>query len=89
MICFHGLLGTYFKRLIPDQTVTETGSVKRLIFCSGKIYYELNKHRKTDNRVAISRVEQVSIMVLAVQCSTIIHRIINVESELNIHNTER
>lgn len=36
--------------------------VKRLIFCTGKVYYELTKERKNrgmEGNVAIARIEQV------------------------------
>ena len=38
--------------------------VRRILLCSGKIYYELMKERQQfelDHRIAISRVEQVDI----------------------------
>ncbi|KAG9146631.1 hypothetical protein Leryth_014645 [Lithospermum erythrorhizon] len=55
--------GTRFKRLIKDQndhSDLEEG-IKRLILCSGKVYYELNEERKKTGRkdVAICRVEQL------------------------------
>ncbi|CAL1374464.1 unnamed protein product [Linum trigynum] len=57
--------GTRFKRLIKDQNghsdVEE--SIRRLILCSGKVYYELDEERgKGDNAkddIAICRVEQL------------------------------
>ncbi|XP_048126061.1 2-oxoglutarate dehydrogenase-like, mitochondrial isoform X2 [Alosa alosa] len=57
--------GTKFRRIIPDagpasQTPEE---VKRVIFCTGKVYYELAKERKKHNlesHVAIVRLEQIS-----------------------------
>ncbi len=56
-------LGTSFCRLIPDNGIEGNGNaIKRNIFCSGKIYYELVKRRKSnglDSNVAITRVEQV------------------------------
>ena len=56
--------GTTFKRLIPDNgPAFENGEkVKRLIFCSGKVYYDLTKERSRkdlDASIAIARVEQV------------------------------
>ena len=56
--------GTRFKRLIPDQGPANQSpaQVKRVIFCSGKVYYELAKERKLHNLesdVAIVRLEQV------------------------------
>lgn len=58
------LAGTRFKRLIPDQgpASDDPAQVKRLIFCTGKVYYELAKERKKGNLerdVAIVRLEQV------------------------------
>uniref|UniRef100_A0A8C1AYK4 2-oxoglutarate dehydrogenase complex component E1 n=1 Tax=Cyprinus carpio carpio TaxID=630221 RepID=A0A8C1AYK4_CYPCA len=40
-----------------------SAGVKRLIFCTGKVYYDLTKERKTrglEDTVAISRIEQLS-----------------------------
>lgn len=56
--------GTHFERIIPDAgpaSENPTG-VKRVVFCTGKVYYELNKERSTrgmESEVAITRVEQV------------------------------
>ncbi|GJR88131.1 2-oxoglutarate dehydrogenase, mitochondrial-like protein [Tanacetum coccineum] len=55
--------GTRFKRLIKDQSGhsdLEEG-IRRLVLCSGKIYYELDEKRKTSGGkdVAICRVEQL------------------------------
>lgn len=55
--------GTRFKRLIKDQndhSGLEEG-IKRLVLCSGKIYYELDEERQRIQRkdVAICRVEQL------------------------------
>ncbi|XP_047979201.1 2-oxoglutarate dehydrogenase, mitochondrial-like [Salvia hispanica] len=55
--------GTRFKRLIKDQndhSDLEEG-IRRLVLCSGKIYYELDEERKKVNGkdVAICRVEQL------------------------------
>jgi 2-oxoglutarate dehydrogenase E1 component len=55
--------GTHFLRLIPDSTAREGEGVKRIAFCSGKVYYELAKQRELaglQESVAVSRVEQVS-----------------------------
>lgn len=56
---------TEFLRVIPDNgSVTKhVSDVKRLIFCSGKVYYDLIKAREERNlsgTVAICRVEQIS-----------------------------
>ncbi|MBK8624529.1 MAG: 2-oxoglutarate dehydrogenase E1 component [Saprospiraceae bacterium] len=49
---------TKFMEIISDSEVKKA---KRLLFCSGKIYYELNEFRRTNNikDVAIVRVEQL------------------------------
>lgn len=56
--------GTIFKRLISDDgpISQNPGNVKRLIFCSGKIYYDIVKECKAknlDDQIAIVRVEQL------------------------------
>ncbi|KAI3771658.1 hypothetical protein L6452_02824 [Arctium lappa] len=55
--------GTRFKRLIKDQnghSDLEEG-IRRLVLCSGKVYYELDEQRKSmkGKDVAICRVEQL------------------------------
>jgi len=57
--------GTAFKRLIADDgpAVDNAERVKKLLFCTGKIYYDLAKERAQKHRdddVAITRVEQVT-----------------------------
>jgi 2-oxoglutarate dehydrogenase E1 component len=58
--------GTKFQRLIPEQgaAVEENAEqVKTLLFCSGRVYYDLSKERDAKHRtadVAIARVEQLS-----------------------------
>lgn len=59
------LPGTSFKRVIPDIGAASANpeKVKRVIFCTGKIYYELireRKHRGMDSDVAVVRIEQLS-----------------------------
>ncbi|KAK2852628.1 hypothetical protein Q7C36_007829 [Tachysurus vachellii] len=56
---------TKFKRIIPDEGPASKipGTVKRVIFCTGKVYYELAKERQQlglEDRVAIVRMEQIS-----------------------------
>ncbi|KAK9968708.1 hypothetical protein ABG768_003019 [Culter alburnus] len=59
------LPGTHFRRLIPEEgsAVQNSAGVKHLIFCTGKVYYDLTKERKSrglEDLVAISRIEQLS-----------------------------
>ncbi|XP_051174483.1 2-oxoglutarate dehydrogenase complex component E1 isoform X3 [Leptopilina boulardi] len=56
---------TQFLRIIPEEGVAANcpNSVKRIIFCSGKVYYDLKKSRNErglDDKIAIARVEQIS-----------------------------
>jgi len=48
-----------FQEVIDDQIATD--QVKRLVFCSGKFYYELLAEREKNNRndVALIRIEQL------------------------------
>lgn len=57
--------GTTFQRMIlePGPASENPSQVKKVVFCSGKVYYELVKEReKLDkvDKIAISRIEQVS-----------------------------
>ena len=55
-------LGTDFQRAISDTECAGGSEVKRLVFCSGKVYYELAKERQDrglTNQVALVRIEQV------------------------------
>ncbi|HET6975008.1 MAG TPA: multifunctional oxoglutarate decarboxylase/oxoglutarate dehydrogenase thiamine pyrophosphate-binding subunit/dihydrolipoyllysine-residue succinyltransferase subunit [Pyrinomonadaceae bacterium] len=49
-----------FQPLIDDAEITDRNAVKRVVLCSGKVYYDLAEARnKSDNRnVAIVRMEQ-------------------------------
>ena len=49
-----------FKELLPDDYATPA-KVKKVLICSGKIYYELDARRQADKRkeVAIIRIEQL------------------------------
>uniref|UniRef100_A0AAR2LHH6 2-oxoglutarate dehydrogenase-like, mitochondrial n=1 Tax=Pygocentrus nattereri TaxID=42514 RepID=A0AAR2LHH6_PYGNA len=56
---------TGFRRIIPDEgpASKNPGKVKRVIFCTGKVYYELAKERKQlklEDTVAVVRLEQIS-----------------------------
>ncbi|MGZ8901154.1 MAG: 2-oxoglutarate dehydrogenase E1 component, partial [Limisphaerales bacterium] len=50
-----------FQRVIPDQLKGPASQVKRILVCTGKIYYELNKRRADLKRedIAIIRLEQL------------------------------
>jgi len=56
--------GTEFRRLIPDeQAETDLSTVKKVIFCSGKVYYDILKERSTRNlekSIALVRIEQLA-----------------------------
>ena len=49
-----------FQRILADDTIA-AGSIKRILLCTGKIYYDLLEHRDESKRndVAILRVEQL------------------------------
>ncbi|UXI14218.1 2-oxoglutarate dehydrogenase [Sarcoptes scabiei] len=59
------LPGTEFKSLLPDDTESiksNPQSVKRVVLCTGKVYYELLKERANrglDDKVALVRIEQL------------------------------
>jgi 2-oxoglutarate dehydrogenase E1 component len=56
------LVSGSFKAIIPEiDEIAPPKDVKRIIFCSGKIYYELLQKRRDDklNDVAIIRIEQL------------------------------
>ncbi|NXV99742.1 OGDHL protein, partial [Fregetta grallaria] len=57
--------GTTFQRVIPENGLAAHAphEVKRVIFCTGKVYYDLVKERKNqdlEKQVAITRLEQIS-----------------------------
>lgn len=57
--------GTEFLRVIPDDgpAANNANNVKKLIFCTGRVYYDLTKsraERKSEGDIAITRIEQVS-----------------------------
>lgn len=50
-----------FKEVYDDESVTDASVIKKVLMCSGKIYFELDERRKKDNRtdIAIIRLEQL------------------------------
>ncbi len=50
-----------FKEIYDDANVTDPSSVKKVLMCSGKIFFDLEEHRQKNNRtdIAIVRVEQL------------------------------
>lgn len=50
-----------FKELIDDATIKDGLQVKKVLFCSGKIYYDLLERQVKENRtdIAIVRIEQL------------------------------
>ena len=52
--------GTYFKEVIDDHYV-DPAKVKRVLFCNGKIYYDLLERQQLEERkdVAVVRLEQL------------------------------
>ncbi len=55
--------GTRFQEILDDPTVSARGNkkVKRLLLCSGKVYFDLAQHKEKNQRddVAIVRLEQL------------------------------
>jgi len=51
----------HFKLVIDDPAVTDPGSIRRILLCSGKVYYDLVEHRGQggNDDVAVVRVEQL------------------------------
>ena len=54
--------GTRFMKVIPENMSLKEKDVKRVIFCSGKVYYDLEKKRaeSKQSNVALVRLEQLS-----------------------------
>lgn len=67
-----GSPGTSFQRVIPEDGAAARApeQVRRLIFCTGKVFYDLVKERSSqglDECVAITRLEQVRLGPSAAQ----------------------
>ena len=50
-----------FKELMDDNFIKDSSAVKKVLFCSGKIYFDLAEKQQKENRqdVAIIRLEQI------------------------------
>jgi len=50
-----------FQRIIPDDPAIDPAQVKRVVLCSGKVYYDLLEQREESNRtdIALVRLEQL------------------------------
>jgi 2-oxoglutarate dehydrogenase E1 component len=50
-----------FQEVLDDDSISSPGSVKKVLFCSGKIYFDLNEYRTKNNikDTAIIRLEQL------------------------------
>lgn len=58
--------GTEFQRVIPDQGPASQNPecVEKLIFCTGKVYFDVLsavKEKNLESKIALVRVEQVSV----------------------------
>uniref|UniRef100_A0A8D8L8Q2 2-oxoglutarate dehydrogenase complex component E1 n=1 Tax=Cacopsylla melanoneura TaxID=428564 RepID=A0A8D8L8Q2_9HEMI len=58
-------IGTEFRRVIPEESVAAQNpkKVEKIIFCTGKVFYDIRKARDEKNlgeKIAIARVEQIS-----------------------------
>ncbi|CAG9813231.1 unnamed protein product [Phaedon cochleariae] len=57
--------GTEFQRIIPEQgpAFQKPEKVERLIFCSGRVFYDVAKaikEKKLNSRIALTRIEQLA-----------------------------
>ncbi|MDQ2718863.1 MAG: 2-oxoglutarate dehydrogenase E1 component [Bacteroidota bacterium] len=50
-----------FKEIIDDESIKEPSAITKVLFCSGKIYFDLNEKREKENRkdISIIRLEQL------------------------------
>ena len=51
--------GTGFHSVLPDPAIAD-GEAERIVFCSGKVYYDLVKQRVEGDKTALVRVEELS-----------------------------
>src|SRR5690606_5382165 len=50
-----------FKEIIDDEQATDPSAITKVLFCSGKIYFDLNEKREKEGRkeIALIRLEQL------------------------------
>lgn len=79
---FDEMIGdTEFQRIIPETGIAteKPQGVQKLVFCTGKVYYEIAKTRKVvekEHEVAVVRVEQVSLyFVYLIYCCMLLFTI--------------
>lgn len=65
--------GSEFQRIIPDRGPAgdNASNVKKVVFCTGRVYYDLTKTRaekQLEKDIAIVRVEQVRLWVIDFIC---------------------
>tara|TARA_R110000868_G_scaffold6011_3_gene34941 strand:- start:794 stop:3622 length:2829 start_codon:yes stop_codon:yes gene_type:complete len=55
------LVDGQFHRLLPETDKLDTKNVTQIVFCSGKVYYDLHEQRRISklNNIAIIRIEQL------------------------------
>jgi 2-oxoglutarate dehydrogenase E1 component len=63
-----------FKEVIDDTFVQKVEDVKKVLFCSGKIYYEMAERQKTEQRTDIAIVRLEQLYPLPVQQLTELHK---------------
>jgi len=63
-----------FKEVIDDTFVQKVEDVKKVLLCSGKIYYEMAERQKTEQRTDIAIVRLEQLYPLPVQQITALHQ---------------
>ncbi len=63
-----------FKEVIDDTFIQKVEDVKKVLFCSGKIYYEMAERQKTEQRTDIAIVRLEQLYPLPVQQITALHQ---------------
>jgi 2-oxoglutarate dehydrogenase E1 component len=63
-----------FKEVMDDPFVQKVEDVKKVLFCSGKIYYEMAERQKSEQRTDIAIVRLEQLYPLPVQQITALHQ---------------